>query len=784
MAKVLLESARRHHPQARLYLCLADEPVDGVEHFYPEDCEVVRGDALGVPDFRDLAFRYEVMEFNTALKPFMILHLLARGHGNVIYLDPDIEIFAPLTPVLELLDRGASFVLTPHLTRPAERDAYPDDLGIMRAGVYNLGFLGVGASEETDRILRWWARRLRFECVNEQDRGLFVDQKFMDLVPGFAGGARVLRNTACNVAYWNLHQRELTQSDGNWYVDGEPLCFFHFSGINARDPSRLSKYTLAFQGEQCPPALCSLIAHYVDRLRANGHGTVPNGTYAYARFASGTPIPERVRQMYRDSHLAWCNGDPFESYEEFLHLPSAPRIGSSRHPISHLMRYVHLRDPQLRAMFDLGTSEGVVNYSKWYLRHATTLIRDRRLVEPVAIRIGHADSREVRRKPPAKRTGSEPDVNVIGYLRLALGIGEAGRQLLRAISAAGVGARGLPVQFGSRSTANDHSMDALFDQAALAPIQIFNINADQLPSTLVHLQGVLREDSYRIIMPFWELEEFPQPWLAAFDQVDEVWAPTRFIQSMLTHKLDKPVIHMPLPLGIEQPPPCERAAFGLPDETFLFFFAFDFFSFVERKNPLGLVRAYKKAFGSGAEGSRTKLVIKTLNAEIVPEQSRALRDALRDDPDVIVIERTLSREETLQLVAACDAVVSLHRSEGLGLLLVEAMALGKPVIATDYSATTEFLSSQTGWPVDFDLVRVAEGEYPFHEGQSWARPDENHAAWQMRQVLRNPAEAARRAMAARALLQHEFGAETCAARLLERLDELNHGGVQARGTGR
>ena len=109
MAKVLLESARRHHPEATLYLCLADEPIID-ESFYPQGCIVVRGDALDIPDFRDFAFRYDVMEFNTALKPFMFRHLLARGHRSVVYLDPDIEIFSPLKPVFDLIGKGASFV--------------------------------------------------------------------------------------------------------------------------------------------------------------------------------------------------------------------------------------------------------------------------------------------------------------------------------------------------------------------------------------------------------------------------------------------------------------------------------------------------------------------------------------------------------------------------------------------------------------------------------------------------------------------------------------------------
>jgi glycosyltransferase involved in cell wall biosynthesis len=772
MAKVLLESARRHHPELAIYLCLADEPVAEAD-FYPEGCTIVRGDSLGIPDFRDFAFRYDVMEFNTALKPFMFRQLFERGHSGVVYLDPDIEIFAPLTSVLEQLDQGASFVFTPHLTRPAERDAYPDDFGIMRAGTYNLGFLAVGAGDEADRILRWWSRRLRFDCVNDQGRGIFVDQKFMDLVPGFAEHARILRDTACNVAYWNLHQRELAHDGGEWQVDGRPLCFFHFSGIDVRDPSRLSKYTAAFRGEDCSAALRALIDHYVDQLRTNGHGTVPNAIYAYARFASGAIVPTQVRKMYRDLHIAWSAGDPFETYEEFLHLPCVPRIGSLSYPVTHLMRHLHGSEPELQERFDLGNEQGAQRYSHWYVRHATSMIKDRRLVEPVAIRAGHPQSHEVRRLAPARRNGHEPDVNVIGYHRLALGLGEAARQLLRAMQHSGRRARGLPVDLGSSSAAIDHSMEDLLDDTAMAPIQVFSINADQLSGVVDLLGSALREDAYRIAMPFWELQQFPKAWLPAFEMVDEVWAPTRYVQSMLAHELDKPVIYMPLPLGFENPPPTARAAFGLPDDRFLFFFAFDFFSFVERKNPLALVRSYKKAFAADPDRSGTRLVIKTLNADLAPDQSRALRDELRDDPDVILIERTLGRVEALQLISACDAVVSLHRSEGLGLLLVEAMALGKPVIATDYSATTEFVSSATGWPVDYKLVAVGEGEYPFHEGQVWADVDEDHAAWQMRQVVQNPDEVSRRVATARQFLVENFSPAACGSRLRQRFDELS-----------
>jgi glycosyltransferase involved in cell wall biosynthesis len=161
-----------------------------------------------------------------------------------------------------------------------------------------------------------------------------------------------------------------------------------------------------------------------------------------------------------------------------------------------------------------------------------------------------------------------------------------------------------------------------------------------------------------------------------------------------------------------------------------------------------------------------------MNAELVPDSGRAMREELRNDPDISLIEKTLSREETLGLLAACDAFVTLHRSEGLGLLVAEAMALGKPVVATDYSATTDLVTPRTGWPVDYTLIPVAEGMYPFHQSQVWADADIDHAAWQMRQVVDDRPEVHRRVAAAQSLVSREHSIEAVAKRQLTRLRKI------------
>jgi hypothetical protein len=327
MATVLIESAREHHPNAKLYLCLADTKREE-EGFYPANCELITAADLEIPEFHQFAFRYDILEFNTAVKPYMFQQLLKRGHDAVLYFDPDIEIFAPLNDVTQRLEGGASFVLTPHLLQPAEGDSDPDDLAIMLAGIYNLGFLGVSATPEAHAILAWWARRLYYQCVNDQRNGLFVDQRFIDLVPGFADNVSIVRASNHNISYWNLASRNLTQEAGQWFVDSKELVFFHFSGFDCKNRTRLSKHSATFIGNNVSSALRALLQHYAERLIRNDHPTTRNIPYAYGYFASGVPITAEARRIFRAQYSDW-NGNPFTAFDS-----SVPLLNSSYVPLA------------------------------------------------------------------------------------------------------------------------------------------------------------------------------------------------------------------------------------------------------------------------------------------------------------------------------------------------------------------------------------------------------------------------------------------------------------------
>jgi len=734
-ARTFFDSVRRHQPDADLFLCLADRSLE-IDGFYGPDWHVVEAKDLAIFDFAGFSFRYDVMEFNTALKPFMFQHLLERlSYDIVLYFDPDIEVFQPLNAIVLKLSEGASFFLTPHLCSPRENEGDPNDITIMKAGIYNLGFLGIARGEEASRVIAWWARRLRYQCLNAQSEGIFVDQKFMDLVPGFAPHAHISHDTTLNVAYWNLPQRHLERRDGAWFVDGQPLTFYHYSGFDPNHPARLSKHDDHFDGT-IPEPLQLLTAAYADTLRKHGHGTFSDAAYAYGRFASGTVIHPFVRQMFRQWHKIWPD-NPFVTYEAFLHEPWAGALHRRPgHIVTNFMKFLYDTFPHLRIRLDLTKPDHVAELVNWYVMHAADdLLLDLPLIEPEAARLGAF------KRPPSvvpQDRGATKNVTVVGYLRTASGVGEVGRQTVRTLVASGLEVEAYDVAIGVTSARDDASCEELLVERGNAPVQIFNINADQLPTVIEATHTHLRHPALKISIPFWELSRYPEQWLPAFNLVDEIWAPSRFIQSALAGRVDQPVIHMPVAIELDSYVPLPRARFGLPEGRFLFFYAFDFLSFVERKNPLATITAFRQAF---PRHGAAVLVIKCMNGTLMPEKLDALRQEIDNHPDIILLDQTLSRADTLGLIAAVDAVLSLHRSEGFGLLLAEAILLGKPVIATGYSASRELVTEETGYPVAYELVPVKDGEYPFAAGQKWAAPDIAHAAWIMRGLCDNPAQA-------------------------------------------
>jgi glycosyltransferase involved in cell wall biosynthesis len=713
-ARVLMASVQRHHPDWDRFVLVVGDGDAGDESF-----TTVPLSALPLPNPRQFCFRYSLIELNTAVKPWMFEHLFARGYDRVIYLDPDIYLYSALAEV-EASD--AFITLTPHLTGSINGDDHPSERTILLAGTYNLGFLAVTRQPPLERFLAWWKKRLELQCLVDTARGLFVDQKWMDLAPGFFPGVAILRHEGYNVAYWNLGQRTVAGQT----VNGQPLRFFHFSGFDPAVPEMISNHA-GLQVRDTGDAR-KLIEGYAAALRAAGYESFKNAPYAFGAFADGTPIASAARIAYRNSPdlQAACGADPFARSEIF---------NGIRDPSTHV---------------SLAARAGVASYRM--LSRARPLVR----LIPRSLRTSARELLLGRREAARSDVSLQTGLNVVGYFERETGIGESARLCRHACEASR-----LP------SHAIDVDRTGGISQQAIYPVSVFHVNADQVPDVHKRMANVFDASAYNIGVWHWELPESPDAWISSAEPLDEIWAPSAFIQSAISRKVTIPVVHMPHGIEVTEIEACSPEELGVPRGRFTFLTMFDFGSVVERKNPLGAVEALRRAESSAV------LLIKTSGADRHPNEYAELEKRLRGIPNIYLVDRLLSRARVNGLLAACDAVVSLHRSEGFGLILAEAMFRGKPVIATGWSGNMDFMNSANSCPVSYELVTLDRTIREYRAGQQWAEPNIDHAAHLMRRVAEDEAFRTQIGERARDTIRSQFSPAVAGERYRRRLDVLS-----------
>lgn len=331
--------------------------------------------------------------------------------------------------------------------------------------------------------------------------------------------------------------------------------------------------------------------------------------------------------------------------------------------------------------------------------------------------------------PPA------PGVNLIGYLSSERGLGEVARQILATLQAGGVATAPIEVPTdGARFPeelaglgADDHPYD----------FNLICVNADMLPGLAAAGAGLFA-DRLTAGLWFWEVPRFPERWHGSFRLVDEVWVASDYIAEALRPISPVPVQTVRLPIAPPQPARLSRSELGMP-AGFCFLFVFDYRSVFDRKNPLGVVQAFRAAFEPGEGPS---LVIKSVSGDEFPEQRQALAEAIDDRPEIHLIEEIVPADLKNAMIASCDCYVSLHRSEGLGLTMAEAMYFGRPVIATAYSGNLDFMTAENGFLVPHAMVEIGPDAAPYPADLEWADPDLAHASRLMSEVFEDRSAAA------------------------------------------
>ncbi|MFO1413390.1 MAG: glycosyltransferase [Burkholderiales bacterium] len=820
-ARTLIASVRRNDPGIDAFVAICDGPSPALD---PRDTYTeIRIHELGLPKFDRFTFQYTILELNTAIKPSVIAALFERGYERVIYFDPDIKVYGSVAPILERLDE-AQIVLTPHLTGPLDDDKRPSELEILQSGSYNLGFIALRQTPETRKFVRWWQRKLERDCVVDIPRGLFTDQKWMDLVPGMFAHVHVERDAGWNVAYWNLKHRVVTREDDRLLVNGRPLLFFHFSGFEP-GAHLLSKHQNRYTMDDVTSAVRGLADAYATDLVLAGYEECRRVPYAFGRFLDGAPIPDQVRRCYRE------NFPPDEAHPDLwsesgqrflLDWLNGPAPGHRQTPwLSRLAVALHRRREDLQRAFpDLSGGDGR-RYAHWYVEHAaqqeripeamiapvrTALAakpavapgtagpmataqdtadggllrvayrmayraawRARWMVKPLTsqafrhsvrhallrkayyddqyttppLSLGNADLASA--ADPASgpaivfpahtarhaqvRSSDVPGVNVIGYLTAESGVGESARSMLRILKAAGIPVNAIDFRIGNVSRKGE-TIPGVAKADELYGINLFHINADQMFVARDGLGPSLFAGRYNVGCWAWELSAFPDVFVPALALVDEVWTLSSFAQQAIALKSAVPVLRVPCSIEAPAVAP-DRTKFGLEPDTVVFFAMCDVLSVPERKNPLGVVEAFARAF-PGRE--RVRLVLKVGNIEAQPDLYSRLRSAADADPRIMLIIGYLTRPELWSLMVTIDCFVSLHRAEGFGLGMAEAMACGKAVIATGYSGNTDFTRPGNSLVVDYALATLKRDLGPYRRGEHWAEPNLDSAAAAMREV--------------------------------------------------
>lgn len=619
-----------------------------------------------------------------------------------------------------------------------------------------------------------WLARLEAAAVRHPDAGSFASRLMRDGAPGILDGAGDVYHVS-GVVWRHGHGRLLAEVPGalderevfapcaaaalyrraDWMAVG---------GFDERYFCYVEDVDLGFRlrrrGRACWYVPDAVVAHMGSATAGVGSAFAVYHGHRNVTWTFVKNMPGRLLWRHLPAHLAACvAGVAWFAWRGQL----AAYLRAKRDALAGLAPFVRERraaaplaadvfaaiDAQLTrgSLLTRGRGRGtglaaLAFKAAWRMKHVARLVVPAALRQRVGralFRRAYATSGPAVVAPGASTPVTGPfGLNVIGYLRAESGVAEAARTTLRACRAAGVPAAAIEYAREAPSRMQEMLPDG-FSRSPEFGVTLLHLNADQSAYAIADHADALT-GKYRIASWNWELPEFPAVWPEAERQLDEVWAPSLFCAEAFRRRLTIPVTHMPYAIDVPVPSGVGREALGLQRDAFVFLFVFDAFSVPARKNPMAVVEAYRRV--RAAVARPTQLVLKVINAASDTALARDLQQAAAADPSLVLIDRYLARPDLNALLQAADAYVSLHRSEGFGFTIAEAMALGKPVVATGWSGNMDFMTRENSCPIDYALVTLESDYGPYTRGQRWADPDVAQAAAQMTRLVTDAGMAA------------------------------------------
>lgn len=660
-ARVLAASFIAHHPGGRLY-CLVVDDLDGEIGAGEPFCVIGPNEIIDVLEFHTMATMYSIVELATAVKPWLLAHLSTLHGAPVAYFDPDIQIFDPLPDVFEAA-RGHGIALTPHLLAPPDRSpslTAIEDV-VLGVGVFNLGFVAVGTDPSP---LSWWMDRLRRECRIEPTAGRFVDQRWIDLVPGYFTPA-ILRDPGLNVAWWNLSRRRVEWTGTSYTVNGTPLRFFHFSGYDPKRPWLVSSH----QGPlpqvllSTEPGLRRISDAYGQLLRDAGYDEWAQRPYALNLTPGGSTLDPAARRAFATGVRNAEHGggamppDAFACAHQELEewLAAADPLAAGPRPVSRYAYAAWEIDGDLQRRFpDPHGNDADALHS-----HIREVAPDQRNRAP-----DHSGrGRHARRRHAV-------DFRIIAAFGADTPEAEIARRLHGAMTQAGI--PHVTVQAASDQFAHGRVVESAPERAAV--IDLFVMSPGDTPEAAHQLGTQAVRSQHNVLVTSWRWDDHALRG-KDFGFLDEVWVCSRSAAAIVLGAVPGTSV-LPIPTTMTTWREAVPAA-GQPRVI----------TAVADMTPSAAPNAATNALAAFEvyrdRGGDAMLLIAVQNGDADRAAVEYLRYVAADTAGVTVIETThadtLEADVLLWLPSSCDAAIPVG----------DALAAGRPVIATPHGQAND-----------------------------------------------------------------------------------------------
>jgi glycosyltransferase involved in cell wall biosynthesis len=733
-----------------------------------------------IPDDKGMRERYNTIEYCTAIKPSIFLSLAKQFPDGVLhYFDPDIAIFGKLDK-LKKYSEVHSITMTPHMTTPTDDNFKLSQLDILRAGVFNFGYLGWNTSFKSGwTLIKWWQGRLNKDCRVALAEGIFTDQSWGVFFCS-SPDAGIFHEIEYNVAYWNLHERIIGWTDTTGYTcNGGKLQFFHFSGYSPLIPSKLSLHQNRhhLEGLRGLDRLCS---EYSKQLKLAGF---ENWKKDYSDIKKDDSVVASTNTKHRTQKKLFKDCASQCIYSAFVD-PNKSRliIGITWWLIYFILKGSNWLSKTIKIRPRIYTKKAdiyiinnypdislikkgfiywrfflyIIIYNIFQKTYNSINLRSNNEMHITSVVLPLDKNEDNRTELSSVKGENEDNIAVIGYITAETGLGESVRGIIRSMDMAnyathlydisGHYARSMDKEFSSR----------ICDGSGPIPKYktcLLHVNADQVPHILREMPGsLLKLAEYRIGYWYWETETLPHGQAAAANYFDELWVATEFVrEALISSGVKIPVRVIPPALSALPEAPFDRSYFKLPEDRPICMSVFDATSFLGRKNPIAVIQSIKEIYDN-EDDIKPLLVLKTTNLK---DSNREELLRLASPVDLRIINKYLSREETLSLVGLADCFISLHRAEGLGLSLIDAMRLGTPLVSTDYSGPKDFANDDTALLVPWEYCQASWDDGPYY-GSTWAEPNIKVAAQKIKKVIKRDEDVQKRTMRAKQKVEEHF----------------------------